>query len=91
MQNSENSEYRETWAKIVQDSKEDPDVLSESEETQIEKVKGGNYAFIRDDASMHRYARENCGLQRLGVSLDWQPVSIGIPKNSTLKHEFGKV
>ncbi|XP_041353843.1 uncharacterized protein LOC121371776 [Gigantopelta aegis] len=34
---------------------------------------------------------ENCGLQRLGISLEWQPVSLGVPLNSTLKVDLERV
>ncbi|XP_041351060.1 glutamate receptor-like [Gigantopelta aegis] len=88
LKNSDNPEYREMWAKIVEDSKTDPDVFSESSTNQMKKIKRGNYAFIRNDGAIRTYMKENCGLQRLGITLDWQPACLGVPEHSTMKYDF---
>ncbi|XP_041351058.1 glutamate receptor ionotropic, kainate 4-like [Gigantopelta aegis] len=91
LENSNNPEYREVWSYIVENRKRYPEIFSESEETHLKKVKGGNYALIDYDSTLRMFMIENCGLQRLGISLEWQPVSLGVPLNSTLKVDLERV
>ncbi|XP_041351372.1 glutamate receptor ionotropic, kainate 5-like [Gigantopelta aegis] len=90
LKNSSHPDYRRAWNKILKDSKDDPDVFTTNETKHVQKVIGGYYAFIRNDAGLRIFTRENCGLQRLGLSLVWQPVCLGVPKRSTLNVEFAE-
>ncbi|CAF2522856.1 unnamed protein product [Rotaria sp. Silwood2] len=68
-----------------------PDVLANSNQEGIDRVKDGSYAFFMESTSIEYAVQHECNLTQIGGLLDNKGYGIGLPEGSPHRERFSEI